>query len=175
MKSANSLVAAHCRSHALIITICCAMLGLSGCTSITDNLQPPTVELITIQPQSLREGRTLMALSRLRISNPNAVAVPIEGGTIKMSLAGTPVANGELQSGFTLPANGSEEIDIRINLDLANSLTVGMTLLESDTELPYTLDGYVDVGIAYLGRINVLESGGVSLNQLRPSRLEQSL
>ena len=173
MKSANRVVAVRRSSHALVIAVCSTLLSVSACTSITDNLQPPTVELVNFQPQSLRDGRTLIALSRLRVSNPNPVAVPIEGGMIKMSLGGTPVADGELQTGFTLPANGSEEIDIRVNLDLANSLTVGMALLEGDTELPYTLAGYVDVGIAYLGRINIQEDGVVALNQLRPVRLEQ--
>jgi LEA14-like dessication related protein len=147
-----------------------ALGTVSGCTmSARDNLLPPTVRLINIQPQSLREGRTLMALSRLRVSNPNGVAVPIDGGMVKMALAGTPVAEGELAYGFVLPANGFEDIDIRVNLDLANSLTVGMALLEGETVLPYSINGYVDVGVAYLGRIPVRESGLVSLNQLRPN------
>ncbi len=145
------------------------LLMPAACTSVRDSLVPPTVDLVNIQPQSLREGRTLIALSRLRVSNPNATAVPIDGGMVRMTLAGKPVAEGELTAGFVLPANGYEEIDVRINLDLATSLTVGMAMLEGETVLPYTLSGYVDVGIAYLGRINIAESGQVSLNQLRPT------
>jgi LEA14-like dessication related protein len=158
------------------ITLCCAMLAVSGCAAtVANQLQPPTVELINIQPQSLREGKTLMALTRLRVSNPNSIAVPIQGGRIKMTLAGTPVAEGDLLSEFTVPANGSEEIDIRINLDLASSLTLGMNLLAGETELPYRLDGYVDIGVAYLGRVEIVESGLVSLNQLRPGLSEREL
>jgi LEA14-like dessication related protein len=145
------------------------LLNLGGCTSVRDRLVPPTVDLVNIRPQSLREGRTLMAVSRLRVSNPNDTTVPVEGGMVKMTLAGKPVAEGELTEGFVLPANGYEEIDVRINLDLATSLTVGMAMLEGETVLPYTLDGYIDVGIAYLGRINIAERGEVSLNQLRPT------
>jgi LEA14-like dessication related protein len=150
------------------------LLTLSGCTSVRDSLVPPTVDLVNIQPQSLREGRALMALSRLRVTNPNDTTVPIDGGMVKMTLAGKPVAEGELTEGFTLPPNGYEEIDVRINLDLATSLTIGMAMLEGETVLPYTLDGYVDVGIAYLGRINIAESGEVSLNQLRPIQNPES-
>ena len=143
-------------------------LLLSGCATVSESLRAPQVELVTIQPQSLRGGRTLFALTRLRVSNPNTIPLPIAGGQVNMRLAGQPVAAGELTEGFTLPASGSEEIDIRIGLDLASALTVGMTLLDDNTELPYEIDGYIDVGISYLGRVPLAEEGVVAVGQLRP-------
>ncbi len=156
-------------SSQVIAMLLGSMIMLAGCSTVSDNLKAPSVELLTIQPETLRDGRTLIALTRLRVSNPNAIPMPIAGGQVKMSLSGKPVAAGDLAEGFTVPANGNEDIDIRINLDLASSLTLGMNMLEGDTELPYKLDGYIDVGISYLGRINIAEQGVVSLNQLRPA------
>jgi LEA14-like dessication related protein len=140
---------------------------LAGCATVNENLRAPTVELVAFQPQGLGDGRAMMALTRLRVSNPNSIPLPIAGGQVNMGLNGEPVAVGDLTDGFTLPANGSEDIDIRIGLDLASALTVGMALLEGETELPYSLDGYIDVGVSYLGRILVAERGVVTLNQLR--------
>ena len=160
------------RKVSALLFALCAMLVASGCTSLKDRLEAPSLELIAIQPQSLRGGNTLIALTRLRITNPNSIALPIRGGEVNMNLAGKPVAVGDLADSFTIPANGSEEIDIRISLDLASSMTLGMNMLAGDTQLPYSLRGFVDVGIAYLGRINFVDSGEVSLNQLRSDSVE---
>ena len=166
----NFQIKTSARSRYFLLMALAALTALSGCSSLQKSLQSPDVALITIQPQSLRDGRTLIALARLRVSNPNSVALPISGGRVNMTLAGKPVAVGDLTDGFTIPANSNQEVDIRVNLDLASSITLGMRLLDGDTELPYTLDGHVDVGIAYLGRVNFAEQGIISLNQLRPPK-----
>ena len=163
----NFQIKASTRSQYFLLVALAAMTAISGCSSLQNNLQSPDVMLITIQPQSLRDGRTLIAVARLRVSNPNSIALPISGGRVNMTLAGKTLAVGVLIDGFKIPANSSQEVDIRVNLDLASSITLGMRLLDDDTELQYTLSGHIDVGIAYLGRVNFAKQSIMSLNQFR--------
>jgi LEA14-like dessication related protein len=141
---------------------------LSGCALLYRDLQPPTAELISIQPEGLQNDLSLALLTRLRISNPNAVALPIEGGRLNIGLNGESVANSILTEDFTVPANSSTEIDVRINVNLAAGIAIGMGILNTQqTDVAWQLNGHVDVGTQYLGRVNIKESGVL---QLAPKR-----
>jgi LEA14-like dessication related protein len=137
---------------------------LSGCALLYRDLQPPTAELVAIQPEGLQNNLSLAVLTRLRITNPNSVALPIEGGRLEISLNGQPVANSTLTEDFTVPANSSIDIDIRINVNLAAGLAIGLGVLNSQqTDIGWQLSGHVDVGIQYLGRVKIEESGTIQL------------
>jgi len=137
---------------------------LSGCALLYRDLQPPTVELVAIQPEGLQNNLSLAVLTRLRITNPNPVALPIEGGRLEIELNEEPVANSTLTEDFTVPANSSTDIDIRINIDLAAGLAIGLGVLNSQqTAISWQLSGHVDVGIQYLGRVKIEESGTIQL------------
>jgi LEA14-like dessication related protein len=141
---------------------------LSGCALLYRDLQPPTAELVAIQPEGLQNDLSLALLTRLRITNPNSVALPIEGGRLEIDLNGEPVANSTLSEDFTVPANSSTDIDIRINVNLAAGLAIGLGILNSQqADVAWQLSGYVDVGMQYLGRVNIRESGVL---QLAPKR-----
>ena len=137
---------------------------LSGCALLYRDLQPPTVELVAVQPEGLQNDLSLRVLTRLRITNPNSVALPIEGGRLEIGLNGEPVANSKLTEDFTVPANSSSDIDIRINVNMAAGLAIGLGILNSQqTDVAWQLSGYVDVGMQYLGRVNIEESGKIQL------------
>jgi LEA14-like dessication related protein len=140
---------------------------LSGCALLYRDLQPPTAELISIQPEGLQNDLSLALLTRLRLTNPNAVALPIEGGRLNIGLNGEPVANSTLTEDFTIPANSSTDIDIRINVNLAAGLAIGLGILNSQqTDVTWQLSGHIDVGMQYLGRVNIKESGLIQLGAL---------
>jgi LEA14-like dessication related protein len=74
------------------------------------------------------------------------------------------VANSTLTEDFTVPANSSTDIDIRINVNLAAGLAIGLGVLNSQqTDIGWQLSGHVDVGIQYLGRVKIEESGTIQL------------
>jgi LEA14-like dessication related protein len=137
---------------------------ISGCALMYRDLKPPTAELISIQPLGLQNDLSLAVSARLRISNPNQVALPIEGGQLETSLNGRPFAASKLTERFSVPANGNKDVDLRINIDLAAALGIGLDVLnDQQADVEWQLDGYVDVGLSYLGRVPIRERGSLQL------------
>ena len=144
---------------------------LSGCAMMYRDLEPPTVELISIQPIGLQNDLSLAVSTRLRVSNPNDVALPVESGQLEIGLNGQSVADSTLGEGFSVPANGNKDIDIRINVDLAAGLAIGLDVLNNQrADVAWQLKGYVDVGTRYLGRVPIRESGVLQLGATGSTR-----
>ena len=137
---------------------------LSGCALAYRDLQPPTAELITIQPLGLQNDLSLTVLTRLRISNPNPVELPIQGGQLETSLNGRAIAASTLTEKFSIPPNGNKDVDVRSNVDLAAALAIGLTVINNQqADIDWQLNGYVDVGLSYLGRVPIRESGAIQM------------
>jgi len=137
---------------------------LSGCALMYRDLEPPTAELVAIQPMGLQNDLSLTVLTNLRISNPNPVALPIEGGQLEISLNGKEVATSNLTEEFSVPADGSTDIALPIDINLAAGLAIGLDVLNNQSaELTWQLTGHVDVGLRYLGRVPVRENGVIQM------------
>ena len=137
-----------------------ALLQLTGCALMYRDLKPPTVELAGIQAGSVQSDLTLEVQTRIRVTNPNAVALPIEGGKLEIDLNGQSVAQTSLPGDVLLPANGSSDIDLKLHVNLVSALSVGLSALSSESgSVDWHLDGHVDIGTKYLGRVPVNETG----------------
>jgi len=144
-----------------------ALLQLTGCALMYRDLKPPTVELAGIQAGSVQSDLSLEVQTRIRVTNPNAVALPVEGGKLKIDLNGQSVAQTSLPGDVLLPANGSSDIDLKLDINLVSALSVGLSALSSESgSVDWHLDGHVDIGTKYLGRIPVNETGTVQLGRL---------
>ena len=144
---------------------------LSGCALMYRDLKPPTAELVSVQPLGLQNDLSLAVATRVRISNPNPVALPIDGGQLEISLNGQPVAASALTDGFSIPANASKNVDLRINVNLAAGLAIGLDVLNNQAaDVDWQLKGYVDVGLRYLGRVPIRESGAIQLGGTESTR-----
>lgn len=137
---------------------------LSGCALMYRDLEPPTAELVAIQPVGLQNDLSLTVLTSLRISNSNSVDLPVEGGQLEISLNGKEVATSNLTKEFSVPANGSTDIALPIDINLAAGLAIGLDVLNNQSaDLTWQLAGHVDVGLRYLGRVPVRESGVIQM------------
>jgi hypothetical protein len=68
---------------------------------------------------------------------------------------------------FTLPANGSREVDLLVSLDLLSALpTLLRQFALGPAELDYQLRGYVDLDVKAIGRLPLKSSGKVSMDDL---------
>jgi LEA14-like dessication related protein len=141
-------------------------LLLEGCSLLQADLQPPTVQLVSIVPEST----TIASLSlrcRLRLDNPNTVDLPIKGGELTLLLANRNAAHGRLADDITLPANASAEVDAIVSIDVMSAIGIIARIMgDPDAALRYDIDGYVDVGVTRLGRIYFEESGEISAGSL---------
>jgi LEA14-like dessication related protein len=101
---------------------------------------------------------------RLRLDNPNDVALPVKGGELRLTVAGQAAARGQLADDVTIPALASTEVDSVVHIDVLSAVTViGGLLDRPDALVPYAVEGFVDVGITRLGRIRFDERGEFSL------------
>jgi LEA14-like dessication related protein len=168
----NSLAGHQQKTGALILiairtaALLLALMQLTGCALMYRDLKPPTVELADIQAGSVQSDLTLEVQTRIRVTNPNAVSLPIEGGKLKIDLNGQSVAQTSLPGDVLLPANGSSDIDVKLHVNLVSALSVGLSALSSESgSVDWHLDGHVDIGTKYLGRIPVNETGTVQLGR----------
>jgi LEA14-like dessication related protein len=149
-----------------ITALLLALMQLTGCALMYRDLKPPTVELAGIQAGTVQSDLTLEVQARIRVTNPNAVSLPIEGGKLKVDLNGQSVAQTSLPGDVLLPANGSSDIDLKLHVNLVSALSVGLSALSSESgSVDWHLDGHVDIGTKYLGRIPVNETGTVQLGR----------
>lgn len=139
------------------------LVPIGGCALLYRDLEEPSVRLVGITPQQIGLGG-IKLLCHLRIDNPNDVSIPIKGGQFGLEVEETRVANGALIDGFSVPAGGSEIVDVLVEVDSGRSLALGLRLLNAGArELNYALTGHVDVAIAILGRVSINETGSVRL------------
>jgi LEA14-like dessication related protein len=142
------------------------ILTIQGCSLLYKDLRQPTVDLIGIQPAGSSEGAPLRLISRLRLSNPNDVDLPVKDGQLSLDLNKSQVATTRLDDDFVIPANGETDIDVAIDIDLMSALQLGFSLLDQQgPAIDWRLHGYIDLGSRYLGRVKVLESGTMDFGQ----------
>lgn len=140
------------------------LLMLTGCALLYRDLQPPTAELVSIQPDTIEGNLSLALTARVRLSNPNAVKLSIKGGRIEIKLNGSALADSTLKEDFIIPPSGSTDVNFRVNVDLLRGIAIGLNMLNDDSpEVDWQLSGYIDVGTNYLGRVFINESGSVDL------------
>lgn len=148
--------------RALLLILATTLLS-TGCSLLQDDLQPPTIKLVSIMPDtsSITE---LGFRCRLRLDNPNDIALPIKGGELQLTLAERSAARGRLADDVTIPAQGSTEVDALVAINVISAAAIIAGLVDRpDGMLQYEVEGYIDVGISRLGRIRFDESGEFSL------------
>lgn len=139
------------------------VLLTGGCALLQDDLQPPAVNLVALSPESGSLSE-LRFRCRLRLDNPNDVALPIAGGELELTLAERVAARGKLDDDVTIPAFESREVDAIVSIDVMSAVSIISALADDPSAmLHYKVEGYVDVAITRLGRIRFADSGEFSL------------
>jgi LEA14-like dessication related protein len=94
-------------------------LYLSACATLPGGTQAPTVTIADIRPLEfgLLEQKYML---RLRIQNPNAFAVPVQGLSYQLELNDRPFASGVSNQSLTLPSLGSEVVEVEAYSSLAD-------------------------------------------------------
>lgn len=141
-------------------------LLLPACALTRRDLEPPEVTLRAVAPESLSLGGQVFRC-RFLLDNPNAEDLDVRGGQVTLRLADFPAARGETAEAFVLPAYGSREVDLRVELNLLESLPGVLRWLASgDPRLDYRLQGYVDLERRFIGRLPFRSTGRVNADQL---------
>ena len=151
---------------ALIRKLLCTLLSLglllcfAGCSSlISDDLRDPSVRLLKVDVVKAKLLEQKFVL-HFRIDNPNNMSLPVRFLHYKVRLNGVPLAEGESDRDFVIPAKGHQNFQIPVRTNLWRHLKQIVNLLEDPNEpISYQLQGEVKTGLMF-GRSVHLERNG---------------
>lgn len=150
------------RRSSLVAVVGSALLLLAGGCAIVPKLEAPKLSVVSLKMQGgdLFSQRVLV---RMRVFNPNARALPIDGLSYTIEINDAELGNGGSSAPFTVPAMGEAEFDMQFTANLAGALARLLTKRNSSEKLDYRLRGNVSLASGFLRRIPFDERGSVNL------------
>ena len=123
------------------------VLGLGACASLP-NRDPLTIDVAGIEPLP-SESLELRLAVKIRIQNPNDVAVDYTGAALDLELNGRDLASGVSDQAGTVPRYGETVITIPVTIsafDMARQV-LGVINAGSQDEVPYKVRGKLESGL----------------------------
>lgn len=121
------------------------VLALAGC-ALAPHLATPRLSVIDVQVVSTELWEQRLKV-RLRVQNPNDVALSVKGIEYTLDISGQQVASGMSDASFVVPALGEAQFDTNLTTNMAGAL------LRLVARGPDTLAAGVDYHLA--GRISL--------------------
>jgi LEA14-like dessication related protein len=152
------------------IWLATGLLLLAGCAGLATQLETPEITFVGIRAveASLFEQKLEV---RLRVQNPNTMALPVNGLDVAMELAGEPFATGVTAREFVVPAHGEAEFDMIVTANAATALLkIAGGDRQSREEIGYRLKGRLSTKLGLLRSIPFEESGSLPLGDLMGKR-----
>mgnify|MGYP001814437141 FL=1 len=146
-------------------TVCllaCVLVAVS-CASMGRDLETPRFSVlgIAVDEIGLFEQRFEV---RLRVQNPNDIALPVKGLNLELDIQGEEFARGVSAERFEVPAFGETEFTMRVSTNLVRSATQLSTLFAPGTdEVDYSVDGKVSIDLPFMGSVPFDAEGSVRL------------
>lgn len=132
--------------------------GLAACAP---HFEKPDVHVQGVSVKSFKVEQSELTV-RLKVVNPNAIALPIEGAAYTVMLNGSQFASGETTTPVTVPAHGSSDVELPVVVDLKGGLggvlSLG-TVLQGGVD--YRVVGNVRTGITFFRNISFDEKGKI--------------
>ena len=130
-----------------------------GCASMGRDLETPRFSVlgITVDEIGLFEQRFAV---RLRVQNPNDIALPVKGLNLELDIQGEEFARGVSADRFEVPAFGESEFTMVVSTNLVRSATQLGTLFAPGTEeVDYSVDGKVNIDLPFMGSVPLKARG----------------
>lgn len=144
-----------------IVMLMLAACLLVACSGLRPNLDTPQLSLVNVSLLNANLFRQSYGL-RVKVMNPNGIALPIRGISYNVSLAGSQIASGVTSDAFRVPANGENEFDIRVDTNLIESAAqLAKWLRGGPQELDYEFSGKLQIDLPLVGALPFSKSGSV--------------
>jgi LEA14-like dessication related protein len=139
-------------------------LALAACAAFPSRLEPPSVTLADFRPVQIGLLEQEYAL-RIRVQNPNAVELPLNGLSYRVELNGRPFAKGVSQQRATVPAFGEVLLDVSAVGSLSGVLDQLTALREAPPHgISYRLQGKLASSAG--GSFSFAQDGNLDLSGL---------
>jgi LEA14-like dessication related protein len=132
-------------SRRAILPVMAALL-LSACATLP-NYDPPevTVAGIELLPS---EGMELRLLVKLRVQNPNDVAIDFDGASVKLEVMGKTFATGVSNEGGSVPRFGESVVAVPVTVSMLRMVKnfIGMMDGKPVDSIHYEMSGKLNTG-----------------------------
>jgi len=137
---------------------------LSGCSTLPGKPEPPRVNLVGLQLVSMELFEQRYQV-RLRLKNPNAYELPIQGIDFQLDINGQAFADGVSNRSVTVPAYGEQVVALEVSSNLIQVFRQLQSLENSRSPgFEYRISGTVAVG-EYGQRLPFDYSGDMQLSR----------
>lgn len=152
------------RATKALLGICVCMLGLQACSSLPRQLAPPRAEVVELRlVQASFDGQRFAV--RLDLFNPNPVPIPVRFVEFDIRLAGEGLLDGRSAAPFTLPAGGSEVVEVEIFSNLVSSATRLLAVVQGPANtLEYEVQGQLTLDVRLREPLGFYHRGQVPLS-----------
>ena len=143
------------------------LINFAGCAGTTSLVSSPTVNLDHVEVTELGfSGQTF--LLAFDVANPNPFPLPVSSIAYGVHLDGQRFATGTTTGGFTVPASGSTEFAISVELNLLQTAPPLLyTVKDSMTrDIPYELKGEFGLDIPAAEPLRFRSSGAVRFSEV---------
>lgn len=146
-----------------------AVVSVAGCASMYPRLETPRLSLVSVEmaEATLFQQRLVV---RLRVQNPNSIALPVRGLTVDFELAGQDFAQGVSARAFEVPAFGEAAFDMMVTANAATALL--KIIAQGDglkrEALDYRIRGKLSTSLGLLRSVPFEETGKIPLKAPEP-------
>lgn len=138
---------------------------LAGCAAGTEALvSTPDVDLKSVSMERVGfTGQTF--LLGFEVDNPNAFPLPVKAVKYRVMFDDARFAGGETRAAFTVPAKGTDQFMLSVELDIINSATEVMSLLKGGMpeHVKYRVEGSLTVDIPFARPLPFSSSGTIQV------------
>jgi LEA14-like dessication related protein len=141
-------------------------LTLNGCSAVLQEvLKEPEVSVGEFK--LVKAGLINQTFSlKLVVTNPNQIALPIKSFNYNIQLAGDEFASGNTTQPFSIPAKGSESIDLTVKLNLLRSSSHLINIVKSGSKtINYQLNGNIGIDLPLMAAVPVSKVGSLKLSR----------
>jgi LEA14-like dessication related protein len=124
-----------------------AVLALGGCATMP-NYDPPDVTVAGIE-STPGEGMELRLLVKLRVQNPNDMAIDYDGVSVKLEVFDKTFATGVADVAGSVPRFGESVITVPVTVSVLRMVKNFIGLLDGKpvTSIPYEMSGKLNTGV----------------------------
>lgn len=151
----------------LQITVIAVLIGLvQACANLPiGQFDEPEVELLALEPIA-SQGLEARFLMRLRIVNPNDIALDVEGMAYEVFIRDSKILTGVSNEPLRVEAYGESVAELEVAAGMLNSLALLRDLMSNppDGGLPYRLNAKISRK-GLIGALRVTREGAINMNQ----------
>jgi LEA14-like dessication related protein len=132
---------------------------LGACAALAPKFEHPRLSVVSVEIRDASLSEQHLRV-KMRVMNPNSMALPIEGINYTIQLGDEELGRGVTADSFTVPPQGEAEFDMLMTTNLAATFFKVLPRLK-DTQHPleYRVVGKVRTGMTFLRSIPFDEKG----------------